>query len=71
MKEQSDPVLRKLLTDKNVKESNHADSQGDREDNDKFNKIEVKESSLTFQIGTNNTDGPNLSPTEIFTIAPG
>lgn len=45
MKEQSDPVLRKLLTDKNVKESNHADSQGDIEDNDKFNKIEVKESS--------------------------
>ena len=48
MKEQSDPVLRKILTDKNVKESNnidHADSQGDIEGNDKFNKTELKESS--------------------------
>ena len=67
-------MLWKILTDKNAKESNnidHTDSQDDLEGNDKFNKRELKESSSPFQIVTNNTDGPNLSPTEIFPLAPG
>ena len=44
-------MLWKILTDKNVKESNntdHTDSQDDIEGNDKFNKRRLRESSLPF-----------------------
>ena len=45
---QSDPVLWRLLTDKNARESNNsdqADSDGDIDGNDKFKERELRESS--------------------------
>ena len=69
----SDPVLWKLLTDKNASESNNSDqtdSDDDIEGNDKFKESELKESSSTFPT-VMYVDGPNISPSEIVNIAPG
>ena len=69
----SDPVLWKLLTDKNASESNNSDqtdSDDDIEGNDKFKERELKESSSTFPT-VMYVDGPNISPSEIVNIAPG
>ena len=74
LSEQSDPVLWKLLTDKNAQESNNidqTDSDDDIEDNDKFKERELKESSSNFPYVMYNVDGPNISPNKIVTIAPG
>ena len=52
LSEQSDPVLWKLLTDKNAQESNNIDqmdSDDDIEGNDKFKERELKESLHIFQ----------------------
>ena len=49
--EQSDPVLWKLLTDKNASEFNNSDqtdSDDDIEGSDKFKETELKESSSPF-----------------------
>ena len=48
LSEQSDPVLWRLLNDKNARESNNsdqADSDGDTDGNDKFKERELRESS--------------------------
>ena len=71
--EQSDLVLWKFLTDKNAGESNNRDQSGsddDIEGNDKFKERELKESSSHFPTVMCNVDGPNISPSEIFNIAP-
>ena len=74
LSEQSDLVLWKLLTDKNVQESNNIDqmdSDDDIEGSDKFKERELKESSSHFPTVMYNVDGPNISPNEIVNIAPG
>ena len=74
LSEQSDPVLWKLLTDKNAQESNNGDqmdSDDDIEGNDKFKERELKESSYYFPTVMYNVDEPNISPNEIVNIAPG
>ena len=78
LSEQSDPVLWKLLTDKNTdmnaKEPNNSDqtdSDDDIEGDDKFKERELNESSLPFPTVICNFDGPNISPSEIVNIAPG
>ena len=66
--EQSDPVLWKLLTDKNASDSNNSgqtDSDDDIEGNDKFEERELKDSSSPFPTVMYNVDGPNISPFEI------
>ena len=76
--EQSDPVLWKLLTDKNTDknagESNsndQNDSDDDIEGNDKFKEREFNQSFLPFSTVMYNVDGPNISPSEIDYIALG
>ena len=67
-------MLRKLLSNKNVSESNNSDqidSDDDVEGNDKFEERELKESSSPFLTVMCNVDGPNISPSEIVNIAPG
>ena len=66
--EQSDPVLWKLLTDrntdKNARESNNSDqtdSDDDLEGNDKFKERELNKSSPPFPTVMYNVDGPNIS----------
>ena len=74
LSEQSDPVLWKLLTDKNAQESNNGDqmdSDDDIEGNDKFKERELEESSSHFPTVMYNVDGPNTSPNKIVNIAPG
>ena len=69
---QSDPVIWKLLTDKNASESNNSDQTGsndDIEDNDKF-KENLKESSSPFLTVMYNVDGSNISLSGIVNIAP-
>ena len=64
LSEQSDPVLWKLLTDKNAQESNNRDqmdSDDDIEGNDKFKERELKESSSHFPTVMYNVDGPDIS----------
>ena len=74
---QSDPVLWKLLTDKNtdknVRGSNNScqTDSDDIEGNDKFKEREWNESSPPFPTCIYNNDGPNISPHEIINIAPG
>ena len=73
LSEQSDLVLWKLLTDKNVQESNNIDqmdSDDDIEGSDKFKERELKESSSHFPTVMYNVDGPNISPNEIVNLAP-
>ena len=73
LSEQSDLVLWKLLTDKNVQESNNIDqmdSDDDIEGSDKFKERELKESSSHFPTVMYNVDGPNISPNEIVNVAP-
>ena len=73
LSEQSDLVLWKLLTDKNVQEFNNIDqmdSDDDIEGNDKFKERELKESSSHFPTVMYNVDGPNISPNEIVNIVP-
>ena len=65
LSEQSDPVIWRLLTDKNARESNNrdqADSEDDIEGNYKFKERELKESFSHFPTVTYNVDGPNISP---------
>ena len=64
LSEQSDLVLWKLLTDKNVQESNNIDqmdSDDDIEGSDKFKERELKESSSHFPTVMYNVDGPDIS----------
>ena len=71
---QSDLVLGKLLTDKNVSDSNNRnqkDSDEDIESNDKFKERELKDSSSPLPTVMYNVDGPNISPTEIVNIVYG
>ena len=65
LSEQSDPVIWRLLTDKNARESNNrdqADSDDDIEGNYKFKERELKESFAHFPTVMYNVDGPNISP---------
>ena len=65
LSEQSDPVIWRLLTDKNARKSNsrdQADSDDDIEDNYKFKERELKESFSHFRTVMYNVDGPNISP---------
>ena len=69
-----DPVLWKLLTDKNARESSNSDqtdSDDDIEGNNKFKERELKESSSPSPTVMYNVDGPNLSPSEVVNIAVG
>ena len=71
---QLDPVLWKLLTDKNAGETNkrdQTDSDDDIEGNDKFKERVLKKSSSPFPTLMYNVDRPNISPSEIVSIAPG
>ena len=72
--EQSDPVLQKLLTDKNASESNSSDqtdSDDDIESNGKFKQRELKESYSPFPTVMYSVDGPSIALSEIVDIAPG
>ena len=74
LNEQSDPLLWRLLTDKNARESNNSDqtdSDDDIDGNDKFKERKLKESSSPSPTAMYNIDGPNLSASEIVNIAPG
>ena len=74
LSEQSDPVLWKLLTDKNAGEPNNrdqTDSDDDIEGNDKFKERELNESSSYFPTVMYSVNGPNIPPSEIINIAPG
>ena len=73
LSEQSHPVLWKLLTDKNARESKNrdqTDSDDDIEGNGKFKERELKECSSHFPTVMYNLDGPDISPNEIVNIAP-
>ena len=73
LSEQSDPVLWKLLTDKNARESNNrdqTDTDDDIEGNGKFKERELKECSSHFPTVVYNVDGSNITPNEIVNIAP-
>ena len=74
LNEQSDPLLWRLLTDKNARESNNSgqtDSDDDIDGNDKFIERKLEESSSPSPTAMYNIDGPNLSASEIVNIAPG
>ena len=62
LSEQKDPVLQRLLNDKNARESNNS-IQTDIDDgidgNDKCKEKELKESSSPFATVVYNIDGPN------------
>ena len=75
--EQSEPVLWKLLTDKNTDKnarefnsSDQAHSNDDIEGNDKFKEKELNESSPAFPTVMYNIDGAHISPSEIVNIVP-
>ena len=74
--EQSDTMLWKLLTDKNIvkdaREANKSDetySDDDIEGNDKFKERELNESSPPFPTVMYNVDGPNIYHIDIVNIA--
>ena len=72
--DQLDPVLWKLLTnkntDKNARESNNS-HQIDSDDDVEGNERELNQSSPPFPTVMYNVDGPNISPSKIVNIAPG
>ena len=73
--EHSDPVLWKLLTDKNANESNNSDQTDSDDDfrtgSDKFKERELRESSSPFLTVIYNVGGPKISPSEIVNIVSG
>ena len=72
--EQSDPEFWKLLTSDNAKEFNiddQTDSDDDIEVNNKLTESKMKMSSLPFPTVMHNIDVPNISSSEIVSIAHG
>ena len=68
LSEQSDPVLWKLLTEKNASESNNSDETGsddDIEGHDKLKEKELKELLSPFLTVMYNHDGPNNLPVKL------
>ena len=74
LSEESGPVLWKLLTNANARESNNNDQtvsdDDDAEDYHKFKEGELEGSSSPFPTIMYNFNKPNISPSEIVNIAP-